>query len=86
LSRAFWTYAILYGTALHMAFTAVALIAFTTDAPGWLAACLFFAPTLFSIIAVIGVWRSARHFPGNHLWADLAKMAAVGWAVIWTAI
>jgi hypothetical protein len=86
LGRSFWTYAVFYGVIFHTIGTALALVLYATGAPGSVAGIVFFLPTLFSACAIIGVWRSANRFPGNPLWADLAKMGVVGFAVLGMAL
>jgi hypothetical protein len=81
LSRAFWTYALFYGTLLHVICTAAALLLFSTDAPDLLAAAVFLAPLPYTIWSVVGVWRSAARCPRNAFWPDLARGAVLIWGI-----
>lgn len=82
LGRSFWTYAVLYGAILHISFTSVAAVLFAADAPAGFAIAAFLLPNVFTIAAVVGVWRSASRFAGGRFWADLAKAGAICWAIL----
>jgi len=37
-----------------------------------------YAPSIpYNIIASVGVWRSAGHYPGKRRWADLARTVTI---------
>jgi hypothetical protein len=86
LRRAFWDYAIIYGSLLNLAAT---LAAFAANAAGWplaVAAAIFFSPLPYNLLAVLNVWRSAERYPGPPLWAHLARIAVVVWAIAATTV
>ena len=50
-------------------------------APGALGAAIFFLPIPYNILAFAGVWRSADHYGGQRMWAELARAAIVVWTL-----
>jgi hypothetical protein len=86
LRSAFWDYAIFYGSLLNLATT---LAAFGAYAAGWplaVAAVIFLSPLPYNLLAVLNVWRSAERYSGPTLWANLARVAVVLWAIVATTI
>ncbi len=86
LGRAFWTYAVTVGTLVHLLATLVAFIVLAADGPGWLAVAIFLSPAPYTLLAVVGVWRSAARHKGDARWADAARIGVVIWAVVATVI
>jgi hypothetical protein len=82
LARAFWEYAILYGTLASLAGTAAAFAALAVDLPVTLAIVLHFLPLPYVIAAAVGVWRSAEKFEGAQHWADTARVAIIAWVLV----
>lgn len=82
LGRAFWEYAILYGTCANVGSTVAALAALASDLPGWLAVTVFLLPLPYLVVAVVGVSRSADRYRGPSGWARWAKVAVVVWAAL----
>lgn len=84
LAQAFWLYAVLYGFLANL-FSAIAtLAALSAGASAVLAAAIHFLPLPYNIVSGIGVWRSAGRYRGNPVWATLARLVAVIWAVTLT--
>jgi hypothetical protein len=86
LRSAFWDYAITYGSLLNLVTT---LAAFGAYAAGWplaIAAAIFLSPLPYNLLAVLNVWRSAERYSGPRLWANLARIAVVIWAIVATSI
>jgi hypothetical protein len=84
LARAFWQCAIAYGSLLNLMTTiaAFALLAAGAAIP-WVVLAHFF-PVPYNVLAVVGVWRSAARYRGDALWAGLARVAVIAWAVLAT--
>jgi hypothetical protein len=86
LGQAFWTFAMLGGTALNAAATLLAMALLAMDAPGVLAALIFALPIPYNLLMVVAVWRSAAAYAGPRLWADVARLAIVAWTVLACAL
>lgn len=86
LRRAFWDGAIIYGSLLNLATTIAAFVAFAVGWPLALAAAIFLSPLPYNLLTVLGVWRSAERYSGPEIWANLARIAVVIWAIVATAI
>ena len=80
LGRAFWSYAIIGGTALNGVTTLLAMALVAMDAPAVLAVVAFGLPIPYNLLLLVAVWRSAGAYQGPRLWADLARVAIVIWA------
>ena len=81
LARAFWEYAIVFGTFAHVLTTALAYGAYVAGAPLWVAAAMFFLAAPYTLLATVGVWRSAERYRGPAKWAHAARIAVVVWAI-----
>ncbi|MGH6768608.1 MAG: hypothetical protein ACRECO_06250 [Xanthobacteraceae bacterium] len=86
LRDAFWDYAVIYGTLANLLVTVAALAILAANLPGLLALAVFLLPLPYNIVAVVGVWRSAARYSGPPVWANLARIAVVVWAVLATLI
>ena len=86
LAEAFWHYAIVYGIALNLVATIAAMALFSGDGPAALGTAIYFLPTPYNLFMVVAVWRSAGQYEAPDHWADLARIAAVVWAVLETAV
>ena len=86
LKRAFWDYAIIYGTLLNLVTTFAALMALTSGAHAAVALAIFLAPLPYNILVVVAVWRSAANYRGPAHWAKLARIIVVVWALIATVV
>jgi hypothetical protein len=79
LARAFWEYAILWGTTLNIAATVGALAGFVLGLPDVLAFAVHLLPLPYVFVAVVGVYRSAARYAGAPFWARAAQVAIVIW-------
>lgn len=84
LSRAFWEYAIVYGSLANLLATGAALAVIALDLPGALAVLLYFLPVPYNLLMVVAVWKSAAHYLGPAHFAHLARAAIVVWAAVAT--
>ena len=80
LARAFWSYAVIGGTALNALTTLLAMALLSMDAPAALAVIVFTLPIPYNLLVLVAVWRSAGAYQGLGVWADLARVAIVVWA------
>jgi hypothetical protein len=85
LARAFWLYAILYGTLANTVTTIGMFAVVAADAPVWLAVVIHFLATPYNIFAIVAVWRSAGRYRGPQHWAALARVGVIVWALVATA-
>jgi hypothetical protein len=85
LARAFWEYAMLYGTLANTVTTVGMLAVVAANGPIWLAVVIHFLAAPYNLFVVIAVWRSARRYRGPPQWATLARMGVVAWGLIATA-
>lgn len=86
LARAFWTLALLYGTALNLVFTTAKLALLTKGASGAVALAVGAVPLPYILLATVGVMRSAARHPGRRFHALLAEAAIVFWAVVMVVV
>ena len=84
LPRSFWRYGIAYGFVLNATGTTTAMILIMNDGPNWLAAILYGLPIPYNLAALVGVWRSADRWDGEHHWATLARLAITAWMAAMT--
>lgn len=84
LPRAFWDYAIIYGSLLNLFTTLAALAALASGLPGAPVLAIFLLPAPYNILVVVGVWRSAARYDGPPVWANLSRIAVVVWAIVAT--
>jgi hypothetical protein len=85
LARAFWEYAVVYGTAANMLTTAGMFAAVAAGAPVWLALAIHLLATPYNIFMVFAVWRSADCYRGPEHWGVMARAGVIIWAVLATA-
>ncbi len=78
LGNAFWTYLVVYGVVLNVAFTLLALLVYLVFAQAFLALCIHFLGTPYMMFAGVGVWRSADKATEPAYLAFLAKLATLG--------
>ncbi len=81
LGTAFWWYAIACGTALNVAATLLAMAVLAADLSAVLAVVLAALPIPYNLVVLVAVWRSARAYQGPRLWADLARILSLLWAL-----
>lgn len=66
------------GTLINVVAMAVALVLFGLEAPGWLAATVFFSALPYNFFLVAVVWRTAE--ASRSVWALPTRVLAVVWA------
>jgi hypothetical protein len=79
LVQAFWEYAVLYVALANIIATVASFAVLASDLPPALAVGVFLLPVPYTVVAVVGVWRSASAYEGPEHWANLARTAAVVW-------
>jgi hypothetical protein len=84
LARAFWEYAIVYGTLANLVTTLLSLAAFAKDLPAAFGLGIFFLPAPYNFLMVVAVWRSAARYQGPAIWSKLARILIVIWAAVCT--
>jgi hypothetical protein len=82
LETAFWKYAIIYGLALNVVATVVALMLVALDAPIAYAIIVHLLPVPYGVLAICGVWRSADR-SARRDYSSLAKAGVVAWYAFW---
>ena len=86
LGRAFWEFAIVYGTAANVVATIAAILAAAAGLPDLVVIGIFFAPLPYTLAAVLGVLRSANRYLGPSKWRHLATVAVVIWGAAMVAL
>jgi len=86
LGRAFWEYAVAYGTVLNLLTTLAAFISFTRHWPEAASIAIFFSPAPYNLLMIVAVWRSAARYAGRAIWATLARALIIVWAAAVTMI
>lgn len=86
LPEAFWHFGIVYGFIVNLLASLAALVLFTTDAPNWLAATVYFTPVPYNLLVLVGVWRGAARWTGEGRWADLARLVITLWVIAATLL
>lgn len=82
LRRVFWEYAVLYGTLLNLVTTLISLVVLQAEGLEVVAVAIFLLPMPYNVFMVIAVWRSASRYEGPEKWAQIARIAAIVWAVL----
>ncbi len=82
LPRAFWEYAICYGTLLNLVTTFASLAMLAAGAAGLIVLAIHFLPLPYNLLAVIGVWRSGDNYRGPAIWGYLSRVGVIVWALI----
>ena len=80
LGRAFWEFAIAYGTTANIVATVTAIGAAAAGLPDLLVVGIFLTPIPYILLAVLGVFRSANRYRGPPEWRHLARIAVAIWA------
>ena len=86
LARAFWDFAIFYGSVANLTTTIAAFGALASGLPAPIAVGLFLLPLPYNVAVVVGVWRSAERYEGPAKWAHSARIAVVLWAIVATLL
>lgn len=77
LSDAFWTWAVTVGLFVNATTSVLFVIMIMQDWP-WVALLLGYGGSLpYNAVALVGVWRSASHYGGPAVHADLARAATL---------
>lgn len=84
LKRAFWEFAIVYGSIANLAATIAAFAVLAAGGPAALAIVIFLLPAPYNLAAAVGVWRSAATYAGPAIWANAARAAVLVWAIVAT--
>ena len=77
LSQAFWRFGVLFGIAINLALSALALLAHVVFGSIVLTGIIHFAAVPYNALVFAGVWRSADRHTGPSWEAGLAKAAIV---------
>lgn len=77
LPQAFWRFGVVYGLAVNLAMSALALLTHVVFGSIVLTGIVHFAAVPFNMLTFVGVWRSAAGHTGPSWQADLAKSAIV---------
>ena len=85
LARAFWEYALLYGTLASLLATGTSLALIAAGIPA-AALAVHFLPLPYLLVAVVGVFRSSGRYAGPQLWARLAEIVVVLWAIFFAVL
>lgn len=77
LGDAFWTWAVTVGLLINITTSVLFLVLILQDRP--LAALIagYAVSIPYNVVATVGVWRSAGHYAGPSVHADLARIATV---------
>lgn len=84
LARAFWEFAIIYGSIANIVTTLAAFAVFANDFHPALGLFLFFLPLPYNFLMVVAVWRSAAQYFGPPIWGVLARALIIAWATLAT--
>ena len=85
LEIAFWHYAIYYGLILNLAVSTISIVLLLNDAPFTLVVPVHLVPLPYSVLAAVGVWRSARR-RGSGKFPHFARIGVIAWFCLWLAI
>lgn len=85
LAMAFWHYAIFYGLIFNVVATAMALVLVVLEVPIAIAIAVHLLPVPYTIVAMVGVWRSADRHTGQDNMATFARVAVLAWFCFWFA-
>ena len=84
LHEAFWTWAIAVGLVVNLTSSVLFLALISLDRP-WTALFVGYGPSVpYNVLAVVGVWRSAAHYPGPAAHADLARLVTLSLMLLLT--
>ena len=84
LARAFWEYAVVYGSLLSLLSTVAFLALIAGGYPAALALFFYFLPAPYNLLMIVAVWRSAARYRGPAHWATLARALIIVWAAVAT--
>jgi hypothetical protein len=81
LSRAFWEFAIVYGSLLNLVTTLGTFVAFAQDQVA-IGIAIHLLPVPYNFLMVLSVWRSAARYAGPAIWSSLARALVLVWAAL----
>ena len=81
LGKVFWWFAIIWGTALNIAATLLAMAVLAANLSAVLAVIVAALPIPYNLVVLVAVWRSAGGYQGPKIWADLARILSLIWAL-----
>ena len=74
-----------WGSALNLAATLLALALLAADLSAVLAVVLAVLPIPYNLVVLVAIWRSASAYEGPRLLADLARILSLIWAFVASA-
>ncbi len=77
LAEAFWTWAVVGGLLVNGGTTALSLVLVERDLPILAIAGGYLLSVPYNILAIVGVWRSADHHPGDSRHAETARVVTL---------
>lgn len=77
LGHAFWTWAVFGGLVVNAATSGLFLLLMMNDRPVSAFIAGYAVSIPYNIVASVGVWRAAKHYPGARRWADLARAVTI---------
>jgi hypothetical protein len=86
MARVFWEYAIAFGTLANLITTALAFGTYLATGSVLLGVIIFLLPLPYNVLIVVAVWRSASRYRGPPIWATLARVVVVAWALLATLV
>lgn len=84
LRQLLWQDAVIYGTAINIATTLVAMLLFARDAPTALAVFIWFSPVPYNIFLFAAIWKTAGS--AAEPWASAARITGLLWLLVAMAI
>lgn len=82
LGEAFWLYGVAVGTFLNVLASLFFVLTNALEAPEALAIAVFYLPVPYNVFAAVVVWRSAGRYAGPPVYALLARVIALLWAIV----
>ena len=79
LGRAFWEFAIVYGTTANIVAAIAAILAAAAGLPDVVVLAIFLVPLPYVLTAALGVLRSSNSYQGPPEWRHLARIAVLVW-------
>ena len=86
LGEAFWTWAVLGGTAVNLLTSLAFLVLMSADRPLAAFAAGYGLAVPYNIVAAVGVWRAADRYEGDRNKAELARIVALVGMVVLSVI
>lgn len=77
LPTVFWTWAVAGGLAVNLTTSLALLVLIIQDLPIAALVAGYALSVPYNIVATVGVWRAAGHYPGPPHWAQAARVVTV---------